>query len=203
MRHKKDHETAFIPVDAGDGAPEFSHFILLDKLSDSPLELSLEADETARAGLVRRFDLLALDSLRGDVRLTRKGKEMRLSGELMAVYSQSCAVSSVPVPARLKESLELVFVPQPKERSDGADEEIELSEADLDVMYHDGRSVDLGEALAQSLGLLLDPFARAKGAEAAASQAGLVREDAAQVSEEGAMNHSPFAGLAALKNKKS
>ena len=53
-------------------------------------------------------------------------------------------------------------------------------------------ALDLGEAIAQSLALAVDPFATGPGAEQARKEAGLMDEGAA----------GPFAALAALKDAK-
>jgi hypothetical protein len=61
----------------------------------------------------------------------------------------------------------------------------------MDVQFHDGTAIDVGEAVAQSLALALDPYPRAPDAEAALKEAGVTSE-----AETG-----PFAALAALKGK--
>jgi len=56
------------------------------------------------------------------------------------------------------------------------------------VMEHDGQAIDLGEAVAQTLALTVDPFPRSAGADAA-------------LSELGAEESGPFAGLKGLLGK--
>jgi len=58
-------------------------------------------------------------------------------------------------------------------------------------MFHDGQLIDLGEAVAQSLGLALDPYPRSPNADALLKAAGVKREDEA----------GPFGVLASLKEK--
>ena len=69
--------------------------------------------------------------------------------------------------------------------------EIELGADDLDEIEYSGTQFDLGEAVAQSLALAIDPFAVGPGAEEARQRAGIVGEEAS----------GPFAALAALKKK--
>ena len=71
------------------------------------------------------------------------------------------------------------------------DEEIELGEAELDVAFYDGASVDLGEAVAETLALALDPYPRAPDAEQALKAAGVKSEEEA----------GPFGALTALRDK--
>ena len=70
-------------------------------------------------------------------------------------------------------------------------EEVELSAEDCDIMDHDGQAIDIGEAVAQSFGLALDPYPRSPDAEARLREAGVLSEEQA----------GPFGALAALKDK--
>ena len=90
------------------------------------------------------------------------------------------------MPAHVDEPFALLFRPEPE---GAADEEIELGEADCDTVFHDGGSIDLGGAIADSLALALDPYPRSAEADAALKEAGVMTEEQA----------SPFAALAALK----
>jgi hypothetical protein len=49
---------------------------------------------------------------------------------------------------------------------------VELGEAELDVMFYDGATIDLGEAVAQTLALHLDPYPRSPDADDALKEAG-------------------------------
>jgi hypothetical protein len=68
-------------------------------------------------------------------------------------------------------------------------EEIELEEEDLDEIPYAGTAFDLGEAVAQSLALAIDPYATGPDAERVRKEKGLTDEAA----------HGPFAALSALK----
>lgn len=168
---------------------EFSRPIRLDTLGDMERAESIEADAAERAALARRFGLVALDALSAQLTLLRQGEEVLLAGQLHAGAIQSCVASGAPVPAEIDEPIALVFRPVPV---DGApDEEIELEDDELDVVFYDGAAIDLGEAVAQSLALALDPYPRAPEAAAALKDAGVKSEAEA----------GPFAALAALKEK--
>ena len=96
-------------------------------------------------------------------------------------------MTSDPVPAHVDEPFELIFMPEPQ--INRSEEEIELGETDCDVVFHDGSTMDLGSAIADTLALSLDPYPRSAGAEAALKEAGVIGETEA----------SPFAALARLK----
>jgi hypothetical protein len=66
---------------------------------------------------------------------------------------------------------------------------VELEADDCDEIEFDGTQFDLGEALAQSLALAIDPFLTGPGAEEARRKAGIIDAEAS----------GPFAALKGLK----
>lgn len=135
---------------------EFTHPVALVKLSPRPQPHHLVAGEAARAALAARFDLQAIGRLEGWLDVARSGQGAELTGRLVADVVQSCIVSGEPVPAHVDEALSLRFEPDA-----GTADDVELESAALDVLPVDGDSIDLGEALAQSLLLALDPYPHA------------------------------------------
>jgi len=168
---------------------ELSRPIRLDTLGETPRSFVVAAGESEREALARRFGLLALDSLSAELSLIRDGELVTLTGRMVAQATQACVASGAPVPAVIDEPLVLLFRAAPP--ASDPDEEIELGEADLDVLFHDGAVIEVGEAVAQSLALALDPYPRAPDAEAALREAGVKSEAEA----------GPFAALATLKGK--
>jgi hypothetical protein len=83
---------------------------------------------------------------------------IRANGPLVSDLVQSCAISAEDLPQKIREKLALRFVPDAGEEIK-PDEEIELSEDDCDDIPYEGERFDLGEAVAQSLALSIDPFA--------------------------------------------
>jgi uncharacterized metal-binding protein YceD (DUF177 family) len=172
---------------------EFSRPVRVDTLGSAPRQLSIGADEGERAALAIRFGLAEIAHLSAKAELTRHGEAVRASGSLRAEVTQSCVATGEPVPAALEESFALEFRPHPA--GGGNVEEIELSEGDLDVVFYDGAAVDLGEAVAETLSLALDPYPRAPHAEQALREAGVKSE--AEAKPPGAL-----AGLKDLLGKK-
>ncbi len=169
----------------------FAHQLRLDQIRDGD-RLELVGDEAERAAVATRLALPGIDRFEAHATLSRAAGELvRASGRLVAIVEQSCVVTGEPVPAHIDEHFELVFMPAP--RAGGADEEIELGEADCDVIFHDGATIDLGTAVADTLALSLDPYPRSAGAEGALREAGILTAEQA----------SPFAALAQLKSGNS
>jgi uncharacterized metal-binding protein YceD (DUF177 family) len=170
--------------------PEFSREFPLDGIGAVPRLVSVEANQAECAALAVRFGLVSIESLSASAHLSSSTRGYVATGTLSAAVTQSCIASAAPVAAKIKEPFTIRFS-APDEVGEG--DEIELDADDCDMMEHDGRALDLGEAAAQTLALALDPFPRAKGADAILRAAGVIAEDAAVT--------GPFAGLKDLVGK--
>jgi len=164
----------------------FAHQLRLDQIRDGE-RLDLIADEVERAAIAKRLGLSCLERLEAHVTLSRTGDIVRASGRLAAVLGQHCVITNDPVPAHVDEPFELIFMPEAPVST--PEEEIELGESDLDVVFHDGAVIDLGTSIADTLALSLNPYPRSAGADAALKEAGVLSEEQA----------SPFAVLAKLR----
>jgi uncharacterized metal-binding protein YceD (DUF177 family) len=173
--------------------PEFSRPVRVDTLGNQPRRVEIAADEGERAALARRFSLVSIERLSAEASLSRSGDQISAEGRLSAAVTQGCVATGEPVEESVEEEFRIDFRPHPEVGS--PDEEVELSDAEMDVVFYDGSSIDLGEAVAESLALSLDPFPRSPAAEAALEAAGVKSE------EEAKAESSPFAALAALKDK--
>lgn len=152
-------------------------------------EQVLTASTDECAALARRFDLVRIDRLEARIMLDKDGAATTATGRLLADIVQSCAISGEDLPVRIDEPVSLRFVPEGAPSA--PDEEIELEADELDEIAYAGSQFDLGEALAQTLALAIDPYAEGPNAEAARKAAGLNEPEAS----------GPFAALAALKKK--
>ncbi len=168
--------------------PEFSVPVSLDRIGVTPETCTFSAPVEARLALAKRFDLLRLDQLDASVSVMRDGDQILMRGQFRAELAQACVASGETITASIKEPLLIRFIHS--EYVEAASE-LELSEPDCDVMEWDGKIIDLGEAVAQSLGLALDPYPRSAGAADKLKAAGILQET----------DLSPFAALAALKKK--
>ena len=160
----------------------------IDQVRDGD-RIDLAADEAERGGIAKRLRLGRVDRLDAHAVLARYGAAIRARGRLVAAVEQSCVITGEPVPARLDEPFDILFAPEPD--SARPDEEIELAPEDCEMVFHDGATIDLGGAIADTLALALDPYPRSRGADDALRQAGVISETEA----------SPFAVLARLRGK--
>lgn len=167
--------------------PEFSRSFDVRQVEGKSVKLVASEDE--RSALAGRFGLVSVGRLEADVLLARDGAAVDARGTLSADIVQTCAVSGDDLPVSINDELALRFVPASSDYQ--PDEEIELDADDLDEIEYSGTHFDLGEAVAQSLALAIDPFAIGPGAEQARKRAGIASEEAS----------GPFAALAALKKK--
>jgi uncharacterized metal-binding protein YceD (DUF177 family) len=174
-------------------SPEFSRIWRVDTLGTAPRQVEIAADEAERAALAERFGLVAIDRLEAEAALSRHDETVTAVGTLRAAVTQSCVATDEPVEGQVEAPFRIEFRPQPQ--GGGPDEEIELGEFELDVVFYDGAAVDLGEAVAETLSLSLDPYPRTPGAQAALREAGVKDE------EQAARESSPFAALQGLKDK--
>ena len=169
--------------------PEFSRPVRADTIGAAVRTIRVEAEAGERAALARRFNLAALERLEAQVELRRTGQDIVATGRLSADLVQSCVATAAPLPVALVEDFTINFRPEPDGK--GGEEEVELGEAELDVIFFDGVMIDVGEAVAQTVALHLDPYPRAPDAGEALKEAGVVDEGAA----------GPFGALAGLKEK--
>lgn len=166
---------------------EFSRSFDVRQVEGKAVQLTANEDE--RRALAGRFGLVSIGRVEAEIQLERDGRAVNAKGKLSADIVQSCAVSGDDLAVAVNEPLSFRFVPQVEDHT--PDEEIELGAADCDEIEYSGTFFDLGEAVAQSLALAIDPFATGPGAGQARLRAGIVGEDAS----------GPFAALAALKKK--
>lgn len=162
--------------------PEFSRTVDTRNLADAPQRIAATAEECA--ALARRFGLVAIDLLDASLDYAPDADAIAVTGRLRADVVQTCAISGEPLAATIDEPIDLRFVPQRARTA----AEIELAAEDLDEIEYEGTAFDLGEAVAQSLALAIDPYATGPEADEVRA-AGLLGEEKA----------SPFAALAGLK----
>nr|ALG05335.2 hypothetical protein 5H7_034 [uncultured bacterium 5H7] len=169
------------------GAPEFSRIVDTRSLGNEALRL--EADEGERRALAQRFGIVGIDALTATVELEPVKAGIAAGGRLEARIVQACAISGEDLPVTISEALSLRFVPA---RGPGRpDEELELDAGDLDEIEFTGTQFDLGEAVAQSLALAIDPFLEGPNAEEFRKNSGYFGEE----------RENPFAALAKLKKQ--
>lgn len=166
---------------------ELSRQLRLDRVSPGGVALDIETSEIERNALTQRFAVMAVPELTAHVVLCAEGAGLwRVDGRLLALVVQACGVTLEPVEQRIDEAFSLRFTTQAEEVDRDTGELV--VGADAPEPLH-GDTLDLGEIVADQLGLSIDPFPRKPGARLAD-----ILPPTPPAAAEG-----PFAALAALK----
>jgi uncharacterized metal-binding protein YceD (DUF177 family) len=146
--------------------------------------ITVEATAEERAALAEALDLLTLDSLTATVTVRPwRTDGVVVSGTVRGALTQACVVTLEPVASVVEEEFVRRLHPDAAENPD-----VEVDpEADDPPERLEGDTVDVGAIVLEHFALGIDPYPRAPGA---------VWE-----SEEAEEEPSPFAALAALKDR--
>lgn len=150
---------------------ELSRPVKVKSIMEEPYVI--EADPSELAALAQRFGLSEVKHLRAELRVTPKSSDILAEGPIAAAWLQPCAVSGDDIAVSLSDILHLRFI---KSRLYSPDEEVELEADECDEIEYEGDSFDLGEAVAQSLGLAIDPYATGPNADKIRKEKGIVVE---------------------------
>ncbi len=172
-------------------APEFSRVVRLDAIGRTRWPARIEANEAERAALAHRFGFVDISALEADYSLTPDSHGILATGEVRARLSQPCVATSEPVAEQVHEAFTIRFVPEEDELSPRTDDEVEIDAGELDIVPYGNGRIDIGEAVAETLALSVNPYPRSPNADAFLKDAGVLSEG----------QTGPFAALAALKNK--
>lgn len=172
-------------------APEFSRIVRLDEIGRLrwPAHIAAEAEE--RAALARRFGFVEIASLEADYTLTRENEGIMATGEIRAALSQPCVATAEPVAEQVRETFSIRFTPEGETPVQGNEDEIEIDADGIDIVTYADERIDIGEAIAETLALSVNPYPRSPDADTILKAAGVLSEDQA----------GPFAALAALRTK--
>lgn len=168
--------------------PELSRPLRVEKISANGVEEIILAGERERLALAERFDLVAINKLEAQLQITpeRAGLNFAVRGKLTADVVQRCVVTLEPLDAHVEAAIDVHFAAP--EFLESAEAERNMDEDDMEPIT-DG-IIDLGELVAQHLGLNLDPYPRKEGLPPLEAEFG-----------EPIVVPNPFAKLVALKDK--
>lgn len=160
--------------------------------------VEIVADRVERQALARRFDLVRIDRLYAKAQIKADEGTIEMHGDLRAQIVQRCVVSAEDVPADIATRVHLRFVPEADFAAilagrEAEDEDVgpgfEIESDDCDTLPYQGGTIDLGEAIAQTLALEIDPYPEGPNADKVRAELGLDRPEPT----------GPFAALKALK----
>ena len=139
--------------------PEFHRPLSLDRIGTLGLDMTVEAKPAERTALAERMNLPAVLTLSCVFHLIREGRDKVLArGVLRATVTRICVVSLEEFDAAIEDVFQVRFVPAGEESEDVD------PESDDEIPF-EGNIIDLGEAAAEQLGLVLDPYPRMPGME--------------------------------------
>jgi uncharacterized metal-binding protein YceD (DUF177 family) len=174
-----------------DPAPEFSRIARLDEIGRIDWPLQVEASKPERDALARRFGLSELKFLAASYSLDRDGAAIMAAGTIEAALSQPCVATGEPVEETVQEDFAIRFLPESSASAADPADEIEIDAEGWDILPYSGERIDMGEAIAETLALAINPYPRSEKADAFLREAGVLTEE--QV--------GPFAALANLGKK--
>ena len=158
---------------------EFSRPLQVDRVPALGCHERLAADEMECAALAKRFDLPRIHSLGGLLKVVPwRGGGLKITGTLNARVDQVSVISLETFTSDLEFAIERYFL-SPRAGQPTAEEDVDVIENGI---------IDLGEILAESMALELDPYPR---------QEGEIFNDIEEQPESAKV--SPFTGLAKLK----
>jgi uncharacterized metal-binding protein YceD (DUF177 family) len=159
--------------------PEFSRLLNVDRVPAEGATEEIAADAAECAALAKRFGVIAIHSLNAKiVAVPVSGGGLKLNAHIKAEVEQSCVVTLDNFALTVETQARRIYVP-------GGSRAANENEDETDIIVVG--AVDLGEFVAEELGLSLDPYPRKPG----------VRFE----SDTGARfaSSSPFGDLARLK----
>ena len=133
---------------------EFSRPLQVDRVPKLGSHERLTADSKECAALAARVGVPKIHSCGGFLKVSPwRGGGLKITGNLEAEVDQISVVSLETFTEKVNFEVERFFLPQRESQS--------TSEEDVDVI--ENGSVDLGEVLAETLALELDPYPRKPG----------------------------------------
>ena len=172
-------------------APEFSRIVSVTRISPKGIEEQLVCKPAEREALAKRFDLVELSLLKADLTLTPESQNVLVTGSIEADLVQHCVVTLEPIISHFDLNVDVLFIPA-EENQTGAGSP-EPYDSDNEFELFSGGKIDIGEMVAQQLGVNIDPYPRKADASLLATEFGAKIEEI-----------HPFAALAkAVENKKN
>lgn len=170
--------------------PEFMHVLFIDKIPAAGIDVVLAASEVQCKALARRFDLVNVTKLSANLNVSsaRAGEAFAVSGTMISEVVQTCVVTLEPIIGHIKRDINVMFAPEEDLNDIELTSQSEMDTEDVEPIKNG--QIDLGELVAQHLGISLDPYPRKPGVDFPGAEFGVSKASV-----------NPFAKLIELKNK--
>ena len=154
---------------------EFSRAVTLEEIGREGLHKDLKASAEECMALAPRLGLLAIGSVSAklDIRKSKDGSVVTVTGRLAAKVTQECIVTLEPVEAEVSAELSERFVRQEEIEPEAV---VEVEDEEWYDEIIEGDSIDIGEMVSQCLTLELEPYPRKEGIEFELSESDLNAE---------------------------
>lgn len=181
---------------ASEPAPEFSRCYRLDEIGHLSEATHISATAEECAALAKRFGYISIARLEAEFTISGDKNALITNGHLRANLTQPCIASAEPVEESIDTPFLLRFIREGDDTAHvGSAEEMEIDAQEIDTITLIDDRIDMGEAVAETLALSVNPYPRSANADSFLRKMGVLSEEQA----------SPFAVLlsaAAGKSKK-
>lgn len=175
----------------------FSFPVKIGHVSTNAVTIKLEASEIERDGLAELWNIVAVEELSAEVRLSRwKRDGVRVAGYFKGQLAQKCVVSLQTIPTLIEDEFVAHFVPETSKLARLND--VQNGEIIIDVDGPDipdtfaGNMLDIAEVVAEYAAMAIDPYPRDPEAQ--------VEQKFQQKADDDDKAPSPFAALASIKD---
>jgi len=170
----------------------FDVVVRLEKLPVDGARLKISPSTEQLQKLAKILNVNSVESFSARLHVFKQKPGIGLNGHLLAKIIQPCVITLAPVSQKIDLQLQTNFVPRATKRQAPPSENSEIYvdlQASNFVDEYEGNELDLEPFLMEALGLEIDLYPRANGAEMSDDLSG---DDPADL--------SPFSALKGLKN---
>nr|WP_316653520.1 DUF177 domain-containing protein [uncultured Gellertiella sp.] len=147
----------------------FSYLVKVGHISANPVSVTLSADPRECEGLAALWKVEKVGSLVARLQISRWKKDgVRIRGEVEAEIVQACSVTLEPVPARISETIDQIFIPEGSKlariATDNGEMFVDPDGPDLPELFV-GDTIDAGTVVAEFAAMAIDPYPRKPGVD--------------------------------------
>ena len=154
-------------------------------------KITLDANADERADLAAGLGIPAIERLAAEIEvLPLDGGALRVRGTIDSDLLQTCIVTLDPVRQTVRETFDVLFLPEEHRSGDGAKTVLLDPMDDEDRDYYKDGKLDLGPIIAEHLALGLDSYPRLSGTDFPA-----------HIEDDTSDRISPFESLRQLKDR--